>query len=164
MRKSKAQCFPFGMTTAGTDTEGAPPEKSQRSLRMFILGQFFGRIPHIFAAPFACRLIPFDHFLPFIPWPNMENFRGSLRSPEMDNEWGVGVMRPSRNFFWIRAWSAAMQNYACKCLRLRLVIVSFIEIQFCMECYRPRLLFYNIIIISFIEFKFCMKYKPQAVN
>jgi len=54
---------------------------------MFILGQFFGRI---FAAP----RLPLSLFLPFIPWPNMENFRASLRSPERDVGWDGGGDAP----------------------------------------------------------------------
>jgi len=79
-------------------------EKGQRTLLMFILGQFFGQIPQIFAARFAPRL-PFSVFLPFFSWPNIEYFRASLRSPERDNGWGSGGDGPlPKCFFWVSAW------------------------------------------------------------
>jgi len=64
---------------------------------MFILGQFFGQIPQIFAARFARRL-PFGFFLIFCPWTNMSHFRGSLRSPERDIRRGSGGDAPLPKF------------------------------------------------------------------
>jgi len=75
----------------------ASHKKSQCTLLMFILEQFFGQIRQILAARFARRL-PFGLLLPFFPWPNLENFRGSLRSPERDNGWSGGDA-PTRKFF-----------------------------------------------------------------
>jgi len=66
----------------------------------------YGQIPQIFAARFAL-------FLPFFHWPNMEYFRGSLRSPGRDNLWRVGVMRPSRKIFLdpCLSWSKFLVYY-----------------------------------------------------
>jgi len=52
------------MHYSSTDPEGAqgaraPSEKSQLTLLVLILGQFFGQIPQIFAARFA-RQLPFS--------------------------------------------------------------------------------------------------------
>jgi len=79
------------MHYSSTDPEGAqgaraPSVKSQLTLLVLILGQFFGQIPQIFAARFA-RQLPFSVVSCLLFWSNMETFWASLRSPELDAGW-----------------------------------------------------------------------------
>jgi len=73
----------------GAQGARAPPEKSQRTLLVFILGQFFGEIPQIFAARFARRLLLWFLLFFFFFLPKYGKF----------SRLASGVMRPSRNIF-----------------------------------------------------------------